>query len=321
MSQWTSRDLASLRRLRERFIAGTAGRRDYWETDEELALYDATFAERIGWKWDAVLAELVARDWRPQSRHVLDWGCGSGVAGRRVLAQWPHLGSLSLHDRSGRAMRFAAQRAKTDFPNVAISSAMMQPDTLLVLSHVLNELPEPELALLLTLVRQAREVLWVEAGTHADSRRLITAVREELRGEFAVVAPCTHRAECGLLASANAHHWCHHFAAPPPWIFQDARWIEFGRDLNIDLRALPYSFLALDRVTITPPGLSRVIGRPREAKGFTKVLNCREDGAREWMLQKRDAPDIFRAFHKGSAHRVYRWTTEADRITAGEPFA
>ncbi len=322
MSHWPARDLATLRKLRARFLERTAGERDYWKSPDELALYDATFGERIGWKWDAVLAELSARAWQPRSRRVLDWGCGSGIAGRRVLAQWPHLESLALHDRSPLARRFALEKARAAHPQIEVrESRDIGPDTLLVLSHVLSELPDSKLASLLTLARQAREILWVEAGTHADSRRLISEVREALLPEFAVVAPCTHQARCGLLAAANAPHWCHHFAPVPREIFRDGKWVEFGRELKIDLRSLPYSFLVLERAaahTPMPPGFSRVIGHPREATGYCKVLSCHAEGVREFMLQKRDAPELHRAFHKGTARSVYRWTIENGRIVGGD---
>ena len=311
---WKKEELATLRRLRERFIARTAGKQDYWQKDEELALYDATFGERIGWKWDAVLRELTALGWKPRSRKVLDWGCGSGVAGRRVLAQWPHLETLALHDRSARAVRFAAERAP-----VPMGDRVVDGETLLVLSHVLSELPATELAALLALARKAGEVLWVEAGTHADSRRLIAEVREVLLPEFTAIAPCTHQAACGLLTERNAPHWCHHFATVPAEIFQDGRWMEFGREMSIDLRALPYSYLVLARGSAPlPAGCSRVIGRPREAKGFAKILSCHAEGVGELVLQKRDAPELFRAFHKEAAGAVYRWDLEDGRILKGE---
>ena len=321
---WTCPELAALRRMRERFLAGTAGAQDYWRLPEDIALYDRTFAERIGWKWDAVLAELTARAWQPQSRHVLDWGCGSGVAGRRVLAQWPHLASLALHDRSPLAVRYAAEKARADFPQVSIRGAepTLPPDTLLVLSHVISELPERELAQLLDLARQAREIVWVEAGTHADSRRLV-AVRESLRAEFAAVAPCTHQRACGLLTAGNARHWCHHFAAAPSAIFQDARWMDFGRELGIDLRSLPYSFLVLERPRAMPPtpaGFSHVIGEPREGKGHLKVLSCHADGVAELILQKRDAPALYRALRKGEATPVQRWQVVEGKIVAATEF-
>jgi len=315
---FTHQEVLALRRMRARFLAGTAGAQDYWRLPEDIALYDTTFAERIGWKWDAVLAELRGRAWQPQSRHVLDWGCGSGVAGRRVLAQWPHLESLALHDRSPLALRFAAEKARTDFPGIRLAAleAPLPPDTLLVLSHVISELPPRELEQLLAVARQAREVLWVEAGTHVDSRRLI-AVRETLRSHFTAVAPCTHQHACGLLAAKNAPHWCHHFARPPSEIFQNARWMDFGRELGIDLRSLPYSFLVLERPRPTPPpdGLSHIIGEPREGNGHLKVLSCHAQGVAELILQKRDAPALYRALRKGEGPSVHRWLLTGGKIT------
>lgn len=324
MSHWPSQQLATLRRLRERFLARTAGDRDYWKSADELALYDSTFGERIGWKWDAVLAELAARNWQTRSRHVLDWGCGSGIAGRRVLAAWPHFQSLVLHDRSALACRFAAERSRAAYPHVTVRALReVEPDTMLVLSHVLSELPERELAALLALARKAREILWVESGTHEDSRRLIAEVREKLLPEFAAVAPCTHQVRCGMMRNENAAHWCHHFAAVPSDIFRDGKWMEFGRDLKIDLRALPYSFIVLERaVDHVPiaPGASRIIGRPREATGYCKVLSCQEAGLHELMVQKRDAPDLYRAFHKGTAETTCRWKMASGRIVGCEPW-
>src|SRR5687767_12126966 len=82
IKHFTLPELAALRRIRERFLHGTAGDADYWRVPADVALYDSTFAERIGWKWDAVLGELRLRGWRPRSRRVLDWGCGSGIAHR-----------------------------------------------------------------------------------------------------------------------------------------------------------------------------------------------------------------------------------------------
>ncbi|MEA3208148.1 MAG: hypothetical protein QOE70_1205 [Chthoniobacter sp.] len=323
MKHWTPADLAALRRLRERFLTGTAGAIDYWRSPEDLALYDATLGERIGWKWDAVLRELGWRGWSPQSRQVLDWGCGSGIAGRRVLAAWPKCDALALHDRSLLAVRFAAERARAAFPQVRVKlHEAAVPDSLLLVSHVLNELAGAERERLLKAAREAAEIIWVEAGTHADSRAL-SAVRDQLLPEgFRVIAPCTHQARCGMLVPKNERHWCHHFAEPPPAAFQDGRWAELGRELGIDLRSLPYSFLVLSRLaTPMAPGFSRVIGEPRDAKGYSKVLSCHADGVGELMLQKRDAPDLLRTLRKALEAPIYRWTLEAGKITAGEPLA
>jgi ribosomal protein RSM22 (predicted rRNA methylase) len=322
IKHWTSQELKALQRIRERFLNGTAGNEDYWRVPGDVTLYDSTFAERIGWKWDAVLGELQRRGWRPRSRAVLDWGCGSGIAHRRVVAEWPQFTSLALHDRSPLVRRFAAEKARELFPKVAIPQGppVTTPDTLLLVSHVINELPPKALDGLLELARGAGEVIWVEAGTHADSRRLIE-VRERLLGDFVAVAPCTHQARCGLLTAGNAPHWCHHFGTPPSAIFQDARWAEFGKEMGIDLRSLPYSFLVLERPRATPPtpaGYSRIIGEPREAKGFARVLSCHEQGVNDLMLQKRDAPELFKAMRKGTLAPVYRWTLDDGKIVAGE---
>jgi ribosomal protein RSM22 (predicted rRNA methylase) len=322
MNQLTSRELHVLRQLRERFLAGTAGEVDYWQSPEHLELYDTYYGERIGWKWDAVLAELRLRGWRPRGTRVLDWGCGTGVAHRRVLAEWPQFSALAVHDRSPRARFFSAEKARALFPQVSVTwdAPIVTPETLLLVSHVINELSPRELDQLLALARGAGEVIWVEAGTHADSRRLIE-VRERLLADFTPVAPCTHALRCGMLAPENAPHWCHHFATPPSAIFQEGRWAEFAREIGIDLRSVPYSFLVLARAPAMAPGFSRIIGGPREAKGYTRILSCQAEGVAEFMLQKRDAPELFRAARKGNLAPVYRWTLAGGKIADAEPLA
>src|SRR5688500_19993333 len=84
---WENLDWAALARLREQFLSGPSLGGVYWQAREDLASYDLTYGERIGWKWDHVLRELRLRGWRPRSRHVFDWGCGSGVAARRVISR------------------------------------------------------------------------------------------------------------------------------------------------------------------------------------------------------------------------------------------
>lgn len=317
----------ALRRLRARFLqfeqegGATPDRTDYWHSHSELASYDFTFAERIGWKWDAVLAELRTRGWTPpEGGTVLDWGCGTGVAGRRVVETFSGaFEHLWLADRSGPARHFAKAKAREAFPGLSVSELPEKdaaPD-LLVLSHVINELPPDALERLLALAGKAQAVLWVEPGTHEVSRRLI-AVRERLRESFRVVAPCTHQLGCGMLAPGNERHWCHHLAPVPGYVHTDPGWGKFAQLLELDLSRVPFSFLVLDRrPAVENPSEARIIGEPRFYKGFAKVLNCQADGVRELMLQKRDAPGLIKSMKKAPGS-LYRWEREGEKIRAGE---
>src|SRR5215203_3701374 len=82
---WEALDWEVLDRLRATFLAGQPATGNYWQSAVDLANYDFTYAQRIGWKWDAVLAELKLRGWSPPTGKLVDWGCGSGVASRCVL--------------------------------------------------------------------------------------------------------------------------------------------------------------------------------------------------------------------------------------------
>ena len=82
VKHWTPLEFKTLRQLRDGFLAGTAGKSNYWISETQLELYDRTFAERIGWKWAGALSELGERGWRPQSHRIVDWACGTGIASR-----------------------------------------------------------------------------------------------------------------------------------------------------------------------------------------------------------------------------------------------
>ena len=281
---WESLDWAALDRLRETFLTGPRG--DYWRCRSDLENYDFTYGQRIAWKWNAVLAELRRLHWSPPSDTVLDWGCGSGVAGR-LVCDWFGLRTLRVFDRSKLAMDYAVEAGNAE-------RWRDEPPGVLVLSHVLNEIRE-----IPSVIEHADAVLWVEPGTHTDSLALI-AVREKLCERFNVVAPCTHQAPCGMLATENDRHWCHFFADPPAGVMADPNWVRFAQRAGIDLRSLPYSYLVLDRRPVTNGG-ARIIGKPRLYRGHAKVLKCCSDGVREVTVQKRDDPVFFRRLKKGVA--------------------
>lgn len=322
---WETLDWEILDRLRGTFLSDAKSAGPYWHTITDLECYNLTYGERIGWKWDAVLTEAKQRNWTPPAgATVLDWGCGSGVAGRRVIDFFgpENITALRVHDHSELAMDFAEHHGRKLYPRLDVSRADTRflrgsgPIGVLVLSHVLNELDETARAELAELCARAQTILWVEPGTHEVSRAL-GGWREKLRpAGLQAVAPCPHHAACGVLAAGNERHWCHFFASPPASLYADSDWVKFGQRAGIDLRALPYSFLVLDRRPFAAtPGLSRILGEPRHYKGYAKVFACDAAGVAELMLQKRDAPELFKALKQGTAPTLHRWTHANGRIT------
>src|SRR5205823_384060 len=141
-----------------------------------------------------------------------------------------------------------------------------EPIDLLVLSHVLNELTDEALAGLRRVVLRARAVIWVEVGTFAVSRRL-GRIRDELRSAFGVIAPCTHQLGCPMFTPGSERHWCHFFAPPPVGVFADGNWVKFAQRAGIDLRSLPYSFLAMERKARLVQDTSPTSGRSEQQGG------------------------------------------------------
>ncbi len=337
---WESLDWEALDRLRETFLSDERTAGPYWHTITDLECYDSTYGERIGWKWDAVLRELKLRGWSPPpGATVLDWGCGSGIASRRVVDFFgpAAFSGLKLHDHSNLALDYAEHRARNAFPSLDCRRADVrflrgaESIGLLVVSHVLNELAENGRADLRGLIARAEAVLWVEPGTHEVSRALVEWRESARHAGFNVIAPCTHLAPCGLLAPGNERHWCHFFAPPPPGVHADSGWVKFGQRAGIDLRALPYSFLvlgrkpagaALDAAQRQPDtgqsGLSRILGEPRFYKGYAKIFGCDAGGVHELRLQKRSDPALFKSLARTPRPGLFRWTREHDRITAIE---
>lgn len=321
---WSDLNWSILDRLRDGFLGENHTGGAYWGSHEDLANYDFTYGERIGWKWDHVLGELSRRDWVPPHGTTLDWGCGSGIAHRRVIQTWPSLAApdaaLKVWDHSAFARTYSIERLQTSYPDADIASWDGEsPASLLLISHVLNELNDAGKAALATQIDQAQAVIWVEPGTSTVAQELVEW-RERLLPDFRAVYPCPHQAACGLLKPENARHWCHHFAAPPSWIFADSNWVKFGQRAGIDLRSLPYSALVLERakLPVTAPQTNeagRVIGRPTLHKPYARVLGCDESGVQTLTVPKRVAPQLVKKWDRPKAPRYFEWRHEAAQVS------
>jgi len=323
-------DIAVLAALRDGYVArsegGLHGPLDAgWTSARELALYDATFGARIGWKWRAVVAEIAGRAIQPPRGTLLDFGCGTGIASRAWLEAFGADGMrVILVDTSHTARAFATTKLRERWPAleiVELAAAPKDPVDVLLASHVISELEDDAFDGLVDLAQRSRFVAWVEPGSKQISRRLIEA-REKLRGGLTVLAPCTHVEVCGLASVDRSRDWCHHLAAPPPEAFTTRLWNQVARELHIDLRSLPYSFLVLGRGPnrIEAPDAARVLGRPRVEKGRALLDVCRAEGVSVLRFLERLDKETFRSFSTWPARpRLHRVRETEARIESFEP--
>ena len=294
-----SRDeLLRIERLRELFLDEGRGEQrlpDYWRDERDLQAYDRVLAARIGWKWDAVLAECRDRGLpRADQRLVVDFGCGSGIAAAR-FTHWFGAGRVLLHDRSAAAMGFACTALRQQQPAIAAAVAPdlrdVHPDVLLM-SHVLGELDPAGLTGLTDLLARSHTVVIVEPGTRTIARRL-AALRDRLLDSWHVLAPCPHRQTCPTLADGT--DWCHFFATPPAAVFTDGELVRSARAVGIDARSLPYSFLALTRTPPpTPPPSARGLGRADVTAHAAHVRLCTANGLQRVTIDKRSQSQPWR---------------------------
>jgi hypothetical protein len=296
-------DWAGLRMLRTCFLEQSFPESGYWSSRKLLEDYDRTFAQRIGWKWDAVFEELKTRGWTPPVARLTDWGCGSGIASRKFLEHFGEqsVEDVSLWDSSSLAMEYTESELAKNTPKVAVRQARQAPykkPGVLLLSHVVNELDADGVDYLVKLASHADAVIWVEPGTHAESRRL-AAIRDRLCKRLQPVAPCTHAEPCPVLLPENERHWCHHFTRPPMAVHQSPEWSAFTRELKIDLGTVPYSFLVMTSRAYTPPDeYVRVVGHPRVFKGFCNLLCCNKSGLHDWSLPQKVDKSLYKEVKK-----------------------
>ena len=295
-------DLERVQRLRELFLEGRRGQRaipDYWRDPADLEAYDAVLGARIGWKWDAALAECAARGWRSSGDDVvLDFGCGAGAAARRYAARFGAREVL-CYDRSPHASAFAAQRLREEHPGLSVrtltSARDIEVDVVLV-SHVLSELDARGVQQLEDVLSRAGRAVLVESGNRPVARQL-AALRDRVCGPFTAVAPCPHQGPCPTLQDDD--NWCHFFASPPPDVFTDGAWVKAARSLGIDLRALPYAYVALDR---TPQArverARRFLGRASANPVVATARACTAEGLAAVEVTKRRDSALWRALKK-----------------------
>ncbi len=298
-----------IQKLRQSYLNARAFLPDYWEDDELLLAYDETLAERIRWKLRAVIAVLPT----PQSElptTLIDWGCGTGGASREMLACFPdHFKKIILLDRSPRAVAFASRKIKEVYPQLTVEGKMpLGPEPhLLLISHVLSELPDEEVKKLRSLVAKAPYLLWVESGRPQESRKL-SLLREDLRRSHQVLAPCPHQQRCGMLHDGQEENWCHFKAPVPSEAHLSAFWRECSQQLGFDLRSLPVAYLfarlGKDLAPIDEDRL-RILAGSRQFKGYTRFHACHVTGVIQADYRKRASKNIYKALADPGLDSIY----------------
>lgn len=291
---------------------------DYWSDEESLALYDRFFAARIGWKWQSVWADAKVRNLLSGTSNlqIIDWGCGTGIATRVALQTLSpgQVTQVTLVDRSPKALRYAidhlynatpSSSAGDTLPTVSCVThldALPSPGpTLLLISHVLNELKPKQEDALVNLALLADAVIWVEPGAQHQSSRL-SQCRNQIASSHHIAAPCTHQAVCPMVGDTD---WCHHFAAIPNAIFRDSAWAHFAKNIGVDLHRLPYSFVASTKQAPSIPASDqqqRLVGQTRFYKGYAKAQFCGPQGLSTLQINARKRPSTFAAIESGDRY-------------------
>jgi len=310
-----------LKELRAIFLEGSP-EEVYWESEEDVLLYDEFFAQRIGWKCDYVFNQLAQLGWKPPTTELLDWGCGSGIATRAYIEAFGDstIEALTIWDHSPHAIQVAEKliQPKLSSQKVFKKNTFHEKEGVLLISHVLTELDEREISSMIEKCKKAEVLIWIEPGTYDASHKLID-IRKSLLEDFSVIGPCTHRQACPMQEPQHETHWCHFFGTVPEEAFTSSDWAQFAKLMGIDLRALPLSYIVLDKRPFEQSGEeTRMIGRARMYKPYVELLGCNKQGLHTCQLPKRHFSDYYKKFKKGKVSSLQKWEMSGNQIVKFE---
>jgi len=280
----------TLRALSDRFnrIEG-APEGDYFS----VANVEPYFAHH-GWAQGEALAAIVAETPFDAPGEVWDLGGGPGVLTAAASVQWPEA-TFMLTDLRNEALQWAEAKVKPFGVKLQIRVQRLpdlpegRPD-LVLLGHVLNELPEADQLRLLTAVKDrlapGGRILILEPALRATTRRLM-ALREELRhAPFSIQAPCPCLGPCPMLPLER--QWC---VAELPW--KPPTWFRaLDAAAGLDRRMLSFAYLLVQKDGPARAPRARVVGVPRPQKGKVERWMCLPGGGERWeALIRHGEPD------------------------------
>ena len=159
MSQNPPKEWKKLKEIRLSYLNSTNTIDNYWSDEALVGAYDKTFAQRIGWKWDAVLAQLQKKFEFNTALSVDDWGCGSGIASRKFFHYFPeNISEINPTDRSPKAVAYA----KKKLIEIGYSpKSDSESKKVLLISHVLTELSPTDKEKLVDTIASYSMIIWV----------------------------------------------------------------------------------------------------------------------------------------------------------------
>lgn len=260
-----------------------------WALGYAALILPATYAQLRG-----ALKAAAARvpGWQPES--LLDLGSGPGTALWATAVQWPGLHTLTAIERETELIRLGRSLADTH-PTLrgarweqADLGALRtgQRSDVVVIGHVLNEMPEGRRAALIDAAweRTVGMLVIVEPGT-PEGFAVVRAARERLLQAGAqTIAPCAHNLPCPLI-----NDWCHF----PQRLWRPA-FQKRAREAPSAWEDAKFAYAAMARFAPEAPIRARIIREVERSKGYAEVLLSTSEGIVRQRALKRDRDD-FRA--------------------------
>ncbi|MFC0244539.1 small ribosomal subunit Rsm22 family protein [Falsochrobactrum ovis] len=242
------------------------------------------------------VAEICA-DFSPKS--MLDVGSGPGTALWAAKDCWSGLASATLVEASP-AIRALGQRlavnigVETDWRagNLVKEKLEFNKADLVTITYVLDELEQVERSALIEQLWASTQhlLLIVEPGTPAGWERILAARKILIERGAKIAAPCTHHANCPILAP----DWCHFSRR-----VARSKIHRLTKSAEVPWEDEKFIYLAAARDNIGS-ATARVIAPPRIGGGKVSLKLCQQDGSvKESLLTKRDG-------------EVFRWARRAD---------
>lgn len=225
-------------------------------------------------------------DFAPKT--ILDLGAGPGTATLAALEQFPditsarliepnaHLEGLSKHLMHQRACDTLHERSTLALANLETKA------DLVLLSYVLNELPEEQIDRKTKRAwdATAQTLVIIEPGTPAG-HALILRIRNKLMELGATIAaPCPHDSTCPL---AKNDGWCHMSVR----VERSSIHRKLKADASLGYEDEKFSYLVATRLPATRPA-ARLIGHPHGQKLVSLELCDASGEALTRTLSRRD---------------------------------